>query len=225
MFQKPFSTGEAEIAGFDDDPVEKRMASSSNGGGQPGAAPALGRRTYEKGLQTFVWKASDENGDELTFDVLYRREGETAWKTLKSGITDSILVWDTATAPNGSYVVKIVASDHKSNAVDSALKGERESNSFDVDNAPPTVSLGASRREGGMIVIPVEIRDTDSAVTRVEYSLDAQRWQSAFPQDGILDGRQEQFLLRFDPKVAGRTLVVRATDTMSNVGSGEALIK
>lgn len=225
VFQKPFSTGEAEIAGFDDDPVEKRMASSSNGGGQPGAAPALGRRTYEKGLQTFVWKASDENGDELTFDVLYRREGETAWKTLKSGITDSILVWDTATAPNGSYVVKIVASDHKSNAVDSALKGERESNSFDVDNAPPTVSLGASRREGGMIVIPVEIRDTDSAVTRVEYSLDAQRWQSAFPQDGILDGRQEQFLLRFDPKVAGRTLVVRATDTMSNVGSGEALIK
>jgi hypothetical protein len=82
-----------------------------------------------------------------------------------------------------------------------------------------------SRREGGSIVIPVEIRDTDSAITRVEYSIDAQRWQSAFPQDGILDGRQEQFLLRFDPAVAGRTLVVRATDTMNNVGSGEALIK
>jgi hypothetical protein len=226
VFQKPFSTGEAEIAGFDDDPVEKRMTTGANGGGQQGgASPALGRRTYEKGLQTFVWKASDDNGDELSFDVLYRREGETTWKTLKAGITDSILVWDTATAPNGSYVVKIVASDHKSNAADSALKGERESNSFDVDNSPPSVTLGASRREGGMIVIPVDIRDADSAVTRVEYSLDAQRWQGAFPQDGILDGRQEQFTLRFDPSVAGRTLVVRATDTMSNVGAGEAVIK
>ena len=70
-----------------------------------------------------------------------------------------------------------------------------------------------------MIVIPVEIRDADSAVTRVEYSIDAQRWQSAFPQDGILDGRQEQFVLRFDPAIAGRTLVVRATDAMSNVGA------
>jgi sugar lactone lactonase YvrE len=225
VFQKPFSTGEAEIAGFDDDPVEKRLSGSTNGGGQPAAAPALGRRTYEKGLQTFVWKASDENGDELSFDVLYRREGETTWKTLKAGITDSILVWDTATAPNGSYVVKIVASDSRSNAADAALKGERESNGFDVDNSPPAVTLGVSRREGGSIVIPVEIRDTDSAITRVEYSIDAQRWQSAFPQDGILDGRQEQFLLRFDPAVAGRTLVVRATDTMNNVGSGEALIK
>ena len=225
VFQKPFSTGEAEIAGFDDDPAEKRMTSGANGNTQPSAAPQLGRRTYEKGLQTFVWKASDENGDELSFDVLYRREGETTWKTLKSGIADTILVWDTATAPNGSYVVKIVASDHKSNAADNALKGERESNSFDVDNSPPAVTLGASRREGGMIVIPVEIRDADSAVTRVEYSIDAQRWQSAFPQDGILDGRQEQFVLRFDPAMAGRTLVVRATDAMSNVGAGEAAIK
>ena len=76
-----------------------------------------------------------------------------------------------------------------------------------------------------MIVVPVEIRDSDSAVTRVEYSLDAQRWQSAFPQDGILDGRQEQLALRFDPGLAGRTLVVRATDAMNNVGSGEVLIK
>ena len=157
--------------------------------------------------------------------MLYRREGETTWKTLKSGLTDSILVWDTATAPNGSYVVKIVASDSKSNAADTALKGERESNSFDVDNSPPAVSLGASRREGSSIVVPVEIRDADSAITRVEYSIDAQRWQGAFPQDGILDGRQEQFVLRFDPAVVGRTLVVRATDTMNNVGSGEAVIK
>jgi sugar lactone lactonase YvrE len=224
VFQKPFSTGEAEIAGFDDGSVERRMANTGNPG-PPTGAPSLGRRTYEKGLQTFVWKAADENGDDLTFDVLYRREGETAWKLLKGGLTDSILVWDTASAPNGTYVLRVVASDHKSNSAETALKGERESASFDIDNTPPLVTLGASRREGGMIVVPLEVRDSDSAVTRVEYSLDAQRWQSAFPQDGILDGRQEQLTLRFDAAMAGRTLVVRATDAMNNVGSGEVLIK
>ncbi len=62
-------------------------------------------------------------------------------------------------------------------------------------------------------------------VLRVEYSLDAQRWQAAFPQDGILDGRQEQFSLRLDAATAGRTLVVRATDAMNNVGAGEVVLK
>jgi hypothetical protein len=223
-FQKPFSTGETEIAGFDDEPVEKRLANT----GSPGAsasAPALGRRTYQKGLQTVVWKAEDQNNDDLTFDVLYRREGDTGWKTLKSGLSDPILVWDTASAPSGTYVLKIVASDRKSNPEDAALRGERESESFDVDNAPPTVTIGASRRDGGSIVVPFEVRDADSHITRVDYALDAQRWQSAFPQDGILDGRLEQFSLRLDAAMAGRTLVIRATDAMNNVGSGEVVLK
>ena len=48
-----------------------------------GSSPSLGRRTYQKGLQTLVWKADDENDDDLIYDVLYRREGETAWKALR----------------------------------------------------------------------------------------------------------------------------------------------
>jgi hypothetical protein len=223
VFQKPFSTGEAEIAGFDADTVERRMAAASSGGAGP--APSLGRRTYQKGLQTFVWKAEDENGDELAYDVMYRREGETAWKLLKRNLTDSILVWDTASVPNGSYVMKVVASDHPSNPTDTALKGERESTSFDIDNTPPAVVIGVLRRDAGAIVVPVEARDVDSALTRVEYSLDAQRWQAVFPQDGILDGRQEQFAVRLDAAAAGRTLVVRVTDAMNNVGSAEILLK
>jgi sugar lactone lactonase YvrE len=227
VFQKPFSTGEAEIAGFDDDTIERRMSASNNtpGGSSTAAPPALGRRTYQKGLQTFVWKAEDANGDELTYDVLYRREGETTWKLLKSALSESILVWDTGSVPNGSYVLKVVASDAKSNPAETALRGERESASFEIDNTPPVVSLGTPRRDGDAIVVPFEIRDADSPLARVEYSLDAQRWQNAFPQDGILDSRHEQFALRLDGAAAGRTLVVRATDTMNNVGSGQVVVK
>ena len=43
------------------------------------ASPSLGRRTYQKGLQTLVWRADDDNDDELSYDVLFRREGTPAW--------------------------------------------------------------------------------------------------------------------------------------------------
>ena len=224
VFQKPFSSGETEIAGFSEDTIERRVASGASRG-NTSSGPPLGRRIYQKGLQTFIWKADDLNGDDLVYDVLYRREGETTWKLLKQGLTDTILVWDTASAPNGSYVVKIVASDDTTNPPDAALRGERESASFDVDNTAPIVSIGDGRRETGRIVVPFEVQDADSVISRVEYSVDSQPWQSAFPEDGILDARREQFTLRLDSTLAGRTLVVRCTDAMNNIGNGEIVLK
>ena len=48
-----------------------------------------------------MWRAQDDNRDELVYDVFYRREGETAWKTAETDITDEIIVWDTSSVPNG----------------------------------------------------------------------------------------------------------------------------
>ena len=184
----------------------------------------MGRRTYQKGLQTLAWKAEDENGDDLTYSVLYRREGETAWRTLKSGLSDTLTVWDTSSTPNGTYVVKIVASDATAHPAEEALSGELESASFDIDNTPPAVTVGAVTRDGTRFVVPVEVRDTDSPLTRVEYSLDSQKWQVAYPRDGMLDSRRELFEIRLDGDASGRVLVVRATDALNNVGAGQAAI-
>ena len=220
VFQKPFSSGESEIAGLDEDAQEKRAGASL-----PGGVPPLGRRTFQRGLQTFQWKADDENNDELSYDVFYRREGDTAWRALKSDLRDTLLVWDTSSVPNGSYVLKVLASDRKANPAEVALGGELESSSFEIDNVAPIVQIGALRRDGTRVIVPAEIRDTDSAVMRVEYSLDAQRWQPAFPRDGILDGRQEGFEIRLDADAKGRTLVIRATDALGNVGTGQVQIR
>ena len=107
VFQKPFATGEPDLAGFDDQTTPDRRLSSAALSGQQGAASspaALGRRTYQKGLQTLVWKADDENEDDLLYDVLYRREGETSWKALRRAVQEPILVWDTTTVPNGTLL-------------------------------------------------------------------------------------------------------------------------
>jgi hypothetical protein len=222
VFQKPFSTGELEIAGYDGELPDRRMTGpSAPGGGPPSSpqSPALGRRVYQKGLMTFVWRAEDENNDELQFDVLYRREGETAWKALKRGLTDPILVWDTTSVPNGTYVLRVVASDSSANPPGHALNGHMDSTSFDIDNGPPTIGVTAVRREGGRTVIAFDVRDEHSAVQKVEYSLDGDRWRPIYPKDGISDSRLELFELALDGDAGSRGVVIRATDALNNVSS------
>jgi hypothetical protein len=219
VFQRPFSTGEMEIAGFEDNTSDGRTpqqsgASSASGTSSP-PAPALGRKIYQKGLQTFVWKAEDDNEDRLQFDVFYRREGETVWKPLKRGLWDPILVWDTTSVPDGTYYVKIAATDLPSNSPDTALLGELESVSFDVDNTPPAVEVQSAVRSGNNTVVKFTVRDEQSAVSRVEYSLDGSRWQVAYPVDGIADSRREEFAVTI-VGVASGSVIIRATDAMNN---------
>lgn len=225
VFQRPFPTGDPEIAGFEGDTPDRRAAAQNQGGGGVGAnAPALGRRAYQKGLLTFVWRAEDENRDELRYDVLYRREGETAWKPLKRALTDPILVWDTTSVPNGRYVVQIVVSDLPANPPETALTGSMDSTTFEIDNLPPVVTVAAVRREGSRTVIAFDVRDADSAVQKVEYSLDGDRWQTIYPRDGIADSRIEQFELMLEGDTAARGVIIRATDSLNNITSarGEA---
>lgn len=219
VFQKPFSTGEAEIAGFDSVPPDRRSGAAA---AQGGGSPPLGRRGYQKGLQTFLWKATDANDDDLSYDVVYRREGETSWKPLKRNLTDPIFVWDTTSVPNGTYVVKIVVSDAPANPPGAALLAERESATFDIDNTPPTIAVLGATRTNGRTTVRFVVRDLDSPVQRVEYSLDADRWRPIYPKDGIADSRVEEFELVLALDAADRAIILRASDAMNNLATGRA---
>lgn len=214
VFQKPYPTGDPDIAGFDDQAPDRRILSSTANPGS--SSSALGRRVYQRGLQTFVWRAEDANDDDLRYEILYRREGDTAWKSLKSDLEEAIFVWDTTSVPNGTYVVKVVASDQASNTPDGALEGELESSAFDIDNGPPAVVVTSSRPANGRTTIQFEVRDDWSTISKVEYSLDAQRWQVVYPRDGIFDGRTEQFELTLASADAAKGLIIRAYDAKNN---------
>ncbi len=227
VFQRPFSTGEMEIAGFEDNTSDGRQpvqAAPSAPGGSPASSPspALGRRLYQKGLQTLVWKAEDDNDDRLQFDVSYRREGETAWKVLKRAIWDPIFVWDTTSVPDGTYFVKIAASDAPSNSPGAALVGELESMNFDVDNTPPRVEVQPASKAGSKTTITFAVRDEQSPVQRVEYSMDASRWRLVYPKDGIPDSRREEFEVTLEEGESARSVIIRATDAMNNVATAVA---
>jgi hypothetical protein len=228
VFQRPFSTGELEIAGFEDNTSDGRNPSQPNtGAGSAPAppAPALGRKVYQKGLQTFVWKAEDDNDDRLQYDVFYRREGETAWKPLKRGLWDPIVVWDTTSVPDGTYYVKVAASDAPSNSPATSLVGEFESVSFDIDNTPPAIDVQPATSAGARANVKFVVRDDQSAVQRVEYSLDASRWRVAYPVDGIPDSRREEFDVTLDDAGSSRSIIIRVTDGMNNVATAVADIR
>ena len=224
VFQRPFSTGEMEIAGFEENTSDGRQGPPSSGSStQPlSGSPPLGRRVYQKGLQTFVWKAEDGNDDRLQYDVSYRREGETSWKALKRALWDPIFVWDTTSVPDGTYVIKVSASDAPSNSPGTALLGELESVSFDIDNTPPRIEVQPPARAGTRTTISFLVRDEQSPVQRVEYSLDASRWRVVYPKDGIPDSRREEFEVSLEDGEVGRSVIIRATDAMNNIATAVA---
>lgn len=213
VFQRPFSSNDAEIAGFDPG------AAGPETPGRDDAQPAVGRRMYRKGLQTFQWRADDPNDDRLTYAVSYRREGESAWRPLRSGFTDSILVWDTTSVPDGRYVVRVTASDAAANAPADALEGTRESDGFDVDNTAPVIAIAPA---AGGTTVRVTVRDAHSGVQRVEYAIGGERWQVVYPADGLSDSREEVYDIRL-PSAADRSrLVIRATDVLHNVSTTDS---
>jgi hypothetical protein len=219
VFQKPFSTGDPELAGFDDQSTPDRKLAAAASSPQSIGSPTLGRRTYQKGLQTLVWKAEDDNEDELAYDVMYRREGESAWKPLRRNISETIMVWDTTTVPNGTYFVKVIASDAPSNPAGTALTGEMDSVAFEIDNTPPDIILGNVRIDRGRTIITFDVKDDHSPVQRVEYSQDGRVWRGVFPVDGIADSKSEHYELAIEGELSDRGLTLRASDSMNNVAT------
>jgi hypothetical protein len=112
--------------------------------------------------------------------------------------------------------VKVTATDEASNTPGAALEGELESSAFDIDNGPPSIVVTTSRQAGARTTIQFEVRDEWSSISKVEYSLDAQRWQVVYPRDGIFDARTEQFELTLDNTDTAKGLIIRAYDAKNN---------
>jgi hypothetical protein len=126
-------------------------------------------------------------------------------------------VWDTTLVPNGTYFVRIVASDSPSNPASVALSGERDSTAFQVDHTPPAIVVGSTRTEGGRTTLVFDVTDADSPVSRVEYSRDGGvRWTAVCPKDGIADSKSERYEVTIEGEISDAGLTIRASDSMNN---------
>ena len=214
VFQRPFANEEGAIAGLDDVVADARRAPGDTGP----PAPSPGRRMFQKGLQTIVWKAEDGDTDHLSYTLAYRREGDGTWHELRKGLSNTIFVWDTTSVGDGRYVIRVTASDEPSNATDRALRSEKESDPITVDNTPPVVTTELQRQAGAVRLI-VRVRDAQSAVQKLEYSLGGAPWQVVYPADGLADSPDERYEIALANEADASRAVVRATDALQNVTS------
>ena len=191
----------------------------------------------EKGYQSVLWTAHDENDDELRYAVYFRGENESQWKLLKDKLEQKFYSWDTTTLPDGPYYLKIVATDAASNPPDQALSAERESERFVVDNTPPvieglTASAGSSQKSSASsegLTVRFTARDSTSSIDRAQYSVDGGDWIVVQPKTGISDAPEEQyeFSITLPPSASHtseHTIAVRAYDHFENVGSAKTTV-
>jgi hypothetical protein len=187
---------------------------------------------------TVRWAAHDDNGDELTYALYLKGDGETVWRLLKDKLTEKAYSFDADLIPDGGYQIKVVASDVPSHTPGDALTSDKISERFEVDTTPPVVSaLKAAGEpadcEGSHCPRPFRVSfDADDAVSpiaRAEYSLDAGPWKYIEPVGRLSDSRHEHYdLLIFLDVVAGKTsehlVAVRVYDRHDNVGVAKTVI-
>jgi hypothetical protein len=215
VFQRPFVNDESAIAGLDELSIEARRPT----GEEPPSPPALNRRMMQKGLQTIAWRAEDADGDQLLYDLQYRRDADSTWHDLRTGLTGTIFVWDTSSVPDGRYFVRVRASDSPNNAGDRALTGSRESGAIDVDNTPPSIQVTAGAAGQSLTIVA---RDSQSPILRLEYSVRGGPWQLLYPVDGLADSPEERYTLALPAGVTGADVVVRVVDRLQNTASRTA---
>jgi len=176
----------------------------------------------DKGYQSVLWSAHDDNDDELLFAVYFRGEGEQTWRLLKDKLTQRFYSWDTTTMPDGAYYLKIVASDLPSNPPSQALRNERISDRFEIQNTPPRVENLRADSSGPAVKITFDAASSGLAITRAQYSVDAGEWFIIFPASGLSDGPKESYQVELPNLAPGpHTFAVQITDHFDNSAAAQ----
>ena len=176
----------------------------------------------QKGYQSVLWSAHDDNDDDLVFIIYFRGESEKEWRVLKDKLTQRYYSWDTASMPDGAYYLRVVASDSPSNPADQSLWGARESDRWMVANTPPRIE---DLRAGAGLLNTKASFDAiaaSGAIARAAYSIDAGEWQMIFPTDVLSDAPKESYFMQLPGLPPGEhTLAVQVADDFNNTATAK----
>jgi len=178
------------------------------------------------------WKAKDPNGDKLLFSLYFKGEKEKTWKLYKEDITSSSEIIDETSLPDGKYLIKVIASDKRSNGQGESYTAEKISESFLIDNTSPVIKINKQTRTSNKksshhdYIINVKISDLLSNICEARYSVNASEWNYLTPDDGIYDSQEESgsFTLEKLDKNEEYTIMVKVIDSSGNIAASSIVI-
>jgi len=179
--------------------------------------PALGylgaeKRSFRRSAQAFVFKVSDPNGDQLSYEIkLIPEKGNPI--LLEKNWRERFFTFDTLPVPDGRYRLEAIASDWPSEPFNLALSSTWRTAPFTIDHTPPVISDFTAIPEGEDLRLRFVARDEGSVLKDASFSADGEGWLLIAPEDRVFDMKEERFDIKIPrSRVQGDRVSVRAVD-------------
>jgi hypothetical protein len=195
-------------------------------GAKTGVTTKTGATKPRSPILEVKWKVDNPDGDQTTYKLAVRREGEVLWRDINSGkkpITSTKFEWNTETFPDGWYRLRVTASDRGANSADRSMESHKTSALFRVDNEKPTID-GISVRYPNASARAV---DSLSIISEMAYSVDDGPWKIGATRDGLFDDAAEMLRIELprDLSPGVHTLSIRVADDAGNIGSASVTFR
>jgi hypothetical protein len=163
-------------------------------------------------------RAEDDNKDTLEYAIEYRKLGRQGWILLKDKLELPKYEWDSRTAEDDRYEVRVTANDRLSNGEQTALSGSRISDPIVIDNTPPAIVVCKINADKDTAAVELAVEDELSIIGKVQYTVDSDsEWKSVMPADGMFDSTRE--MLAFEIKGLSKgehVIAIRVADDIEN---------
>jgi hypothetical protein len=161
------------------------------------------------GTRVVFWTVSDTDGDNLTYTFSIRHDGDPAWTDLAVDSTESYVQFDTLHLQEGTWFTRLVATQAAPRPAAERLSVTFETDDLVVDHTPPVIEEASVRRDAGRLVVTVRGKDALSLLDSAEFTFNNGVHEFVEqPADGILDGREETFILELPlARLSGATSV------------------
>lgn len=161
------------------------------------------------GARVVFWMVTAPDGDNLAYTFSIRHDGDPAWTDIAVDTSDSYVQFDTLHLQEGTWFTRLVAKETAPRPEAERLSVTFDTDDLVVDHTPPVIEETSVRRENGNLLVTVRGRDALSLLDSAEFTLNNGAHQIVEqPADGILDGREETFVLELPlAQAAGATSV------------------
>ena len=170
------------------------------------------------GVFKISYKTKDDNDDELIYKIDFRKAGRTNWIEIEDKIEADSFEWDGKTVEDGRYEIRVIASDERSNTVDTKLTGSRISELVVVDNTGPIIKEHSIKSDKKTVTMKLQVSDEFSVIGKLKYTVDSNaEWIATVPDDLVYDTTNEDFTLVIEELDAGEHIIaVRVSDDVGN---------